>query len=60
MKIQIEITPEEFKELFVPGQAQQQLVELMSTAWQKSLAAATAQFWARGPDLSSLWTSRQE
>lgn len=63
MKVEIEITPEEFKELFVPGKAQQQFMEQMALEWQKNMTTAAAQFWSGGPhkpDLSSFWSPRKK
>lgn len=37
MKIEINITPEEFKELFVPGKKQQEFLEQFFIEWQKNL-----------------------
>lgn len=37
MKIQIDVTPEEFKELFVPGKKQQEFLEQLWIEWQKMM-----------------------
>ena len=50
MKIEIEVTPEEFKELFVPGKTQQKFMEQMFLEWQKVMMANSV------PDFSRFWT----
>ena len=35
MKIEIEITPEEFKELFLPGKTQQEFMTKLIQEWQR-------------------------
>lgn len=54
MKIEIEITPEEFKELFVPGKTQQEFMERLFLEWQKQFMVNSM------PDFSSLWAPKDK
>lgn len=45
MKIEIEITPEEFKELFVPGKTQQEFMERLFGEWQKQFLVNSMPDW---------------
>lgn len=49
MKIQIDITPEEFKELFVPGEKQQEFTARVFEAYTKEMQKNT-------PDMLKNWT----
>lgn len=43
MKIEIEITPEEFKELFIPGEKQQEFARQLWTEYQKNMMSNTTE-----------------
>lgn len=46
MKIEIDITPEEFKDLFVPGKTQQQFFEQFWTEWNKNMMGNFAEMYS--------------